>query len=139
MSSDFLYPIISMLTLTFVVWLYMYLTRLQYILAHRINAQDLHRPEELLKVLPEPVNRPANNFKNLCELPIIFYGLMPTAALLNVQSPLFIFFIWGFVVFRVLHSIIHCSYNKVMHRFICYVISSLSLWLAVIIFILGVL
>jgi len=31
-------------------------------------------------------------------------------------------------VFRVLHSLIHCTYNKIVHRFNAYLASSLVLW-----------
>ena len=36
---------------------------------------------------------------------------------------------WVFVALRIVHSVIHCSYNKVMHRFYAYVSSSLVLWI----------
>ena len=35
---------------------------------------------------------------------------------------------WGFVAGRVLHSLIQCSYNKVMHRFAVYVVSTGLVW-----------
>jgi len=39
---------------------------------------------------------------------------------------------WAFVAARVAHSWIHCTYNKVMHRFRAYALSVfalLALWL----------
>jgi hypothetical protein len=35
---------------------------------------------------------------------------------------------WGFVGLRVLHSAIHCSYNRVWHRFYAYLAGGLVLW-----------
>ena len=35
---------------------------------------------------------------------------------------------WIFVALRVLHSAIHCSYNKVMHRFYAYVAGGMVLF-----------
>ena len=35
---------------------------------------------------------------------------------------------WIFVALRVVHSAIHCSYNKVMHRFYAYLLGGLALW-----------
>jgi hypothetical protein len=32
-----------------------------------------------------------------------------------------------FLVFRIIHSVIHCSYNQVMHRFYAYLLASLML------------
>ena len=35
---------------------------------------------------------------------------------------------WAFVGLRVLHSWIHCTYNKVMHRFQAYLAGGVALW-----------
>jgi hypothetical protein len=35
---------------------------------------------------------------------------------------------WIFVLFRVLHSAVHCTFNLVMLRFYLYLISTLALW-----------
>jgi hypothetical protein len=39
-----------------------------------------------------------------------------------------VFAAWWFLAFRVLHSVIHCTYNKVLHRFAAYFVSALALW-----------
>jgi hypothetical protein len=46
---------------------------------------------------------------------------------------------WGFVVLRIVHSLIHCSYNNVNHRFAAYALSCLFLlfmWIRLAAFIL---
>ena len=35
---------------------------------------------------------------------------------------------WAFVALRYLHSYIHCTYNRVKHRFSAYLFSGLALW-----------
>ncbi len=35
---------------------------------------------------------------------------------------------WLFVVFRAAHSVVHCTFNRVMVRFTCYLAASLALW-----------
>jgi len=47
--------------------------------------------------------------------------------LLMIQDDLLVWLAWGFVILRVVHSAIHCSYNRVMHRFFAYLISCLFL------------
>ncbi len=37
-----------------------------------------------------------------------------------------------FVAFRVVDSLIHCSYNKVEHRFAAYILAAVALWAMVI-------
>ena len=46
---------------------------------------------------------------------------------------------WAFVGFRFLHSLIHCTYNDVNHRFTAYLLSCLVLlflWLRIAMFII---
>ncbi len=38
---------------------------------------------------------------------------------------------WCFFVFRVLHSIVHCTFNFIPLRFVLYVISAMALWFMV--------
>ncbi|MFO8023740.1 MAPEG family protein [Thiohalophilus sp.] len=39
---------------------------------------------------------------------------------------------YAFFVFRLLHSVIHCTYNRVLHRFYSYSVASLALWAMII-------
>ena len=32
------------------------------------------------------------------------------------------------VAFRAIHSLVHCTYNRVMHRFSAYLVAALALW-----------
>jgi hypothetical protein len=47
--------------------------------------------------------------------------------LLMIQDDVLVWLAWGFVILRIAHSAIHCSYNRVMHRFTVYLISCLLL------------
>jgi len=38
---------------------------------------------------------------------------------------------WIFVTLRGIHSLVHCTYNRVMHRFVAYLASSLIVWFMV--------
>ena len=46
---------------------------------------------------------------------------------------------WIFLIFRVLHSLIHCSYNDVIHRFAVYIVSCVALWVMVLRVVVGAL
>jgi hypothetical protein len=50
------------------------------------------------------------------------------AAFTGVATGVFLALAWAFVVLRIVHSFIHCTYNRVMHRFTAYLLSSLVLW-----------
>jgi hypothetical protein len=35
---------------------------------------------------------------------------------------------WGFVLFRTMHSAVHCTFNWVMLRFYLYLCASIAVW-----------
>ena len=77
-----------------------------------------------------PAQAPAsNNLKNLFEMPILFYVATMLMVLLLIQDELLVRLAWGYVILRVIHSIVQCSYNRVIHRFTAYFISCLLLLL----------
>jgi hypothetical protein len=59
---------------------------------------------------------------------VLFYLALVVAALTAQVHALTLGLAWAFVVLRVVHSAIHCSYNKVMHRFYAYVAGGLVLF-----------
>ena len=125
-------PLLGMLTLTMVVWVVLFVKRMSYISANKLNAQDMKTPEQMQQIIPDEVAAPGNNLKNLFELPVVFYALCLYLVVAVQVDAIHYYCAWVFLVFRIVHSIIHCSYNKVMHRFAVYVISSIALWVMVV-------
>lgn len=121
-------PLLMMLLLTALVWMYMYILRLGYMFRHKIEPEQLVTPDKKYIVLPEKINFPAYNLSNLFELPVLFYVLCLLVMFMDIQSIAVITFSWIFVIFRVLHSLVHCTYNRVTHRFLAYLIASIALW-----------
>lgn len=126
-------PFFGLMILTILVWVYMYYLRLSYLMRNKVNPQNISTTNELLKIIPSKVNLPAENLGNLFELPIIFYAACIYLYVTNNVDEIYLFLAYSFFVLRVIHSIIHCTYNKVMHRFYSYLGSSVLLWLIVII------
>ncbi|MEO8673425.1 MAG: MAPEG family protein [Tahibacter sp.] len=59
----------------------------------------------------------ADNFRNLFEVPVLFYALV-AMSLATAQVPAWLVFgAWSYVALRIAHSAIHCTYINVMHRF----------------------
>lgn len=121
-------PILVLMILTMGVWLYMYVVRNRYVMRQRINPQLLASPEQLNTMLPEHINRPSNNLKNLCELPVLFYALCLLIQQLALVDTVFVTLAWCFVGLRIAHSLVHCTFNYVLSRFVLYVSASLVLW-----------
>ena len=127
-TSPLVLPMLTLMMLTAVVWVYMYILRLRHVIAHKISAQRLNSPEKIPELLPEEVNRPANNLKNLFELPVIFYGLILLALVTDINTSSLTYLAWGFVGLRIIHSIIQCTNNNVMQRFKVYMLGAICLW-----------
>jgi len=126
-SKAIFLPVCAQVCLTFAVWIWLYVTRLGTMKRKRIHPQvlaDEKRSQELLK----DVVNPSDNFENLFELPVLFYVAALVIFVTGLTDDLYILGAWAFVVFRVLHSLIHCTYNKIVHRFNAYLASSLVLW-----------
>jgi len=122
-------PMLATMALTAVVWLYMYALRIPAMYKAGLEAQTYTTPDTVIEHLPEEVNYPANNFKNLCELPILFYGLCLYLFVSGNSDSIYVIAAWAFFVFRLLHSIVHCTKNVVMLRFKLYAGGAIVLWL----------
>ena len=124
--NPILLPLLAMVFLTFAVWVYLYALRIPEIKRLGIDPDELQDRAESHKLLTVS-GAASNNLKNLFEIPILFYLAAMIAMLLLIQDDLLVRLAWGFVILRVVHSMIHCSYNRVMHRFIAYAASCLFL------------
>ena len=132
MSAELiLQPVMAMMLLTAVVWFVMYAKRIPAMQQARIPTQTWTTPEKVVELLPEAVNYPAYNLKNLFELPVVFYALCVILYVTDSVDTIYVAAAWTFFGFRVLHSLIHCTVNRVMARFLCYLVGSLALWFMV--------
>ena len=79
-------------------------------------------------MLMAEISGPSDNFKNLFETPLLFYIAITVALVLFIQNPLLDSLAWAYVMLRVVHSLVHVSYNHVVHRFMAHFFSTLVLW-----------
>jgi len=120
-------PAFAMVVLTLVVWLRMYTTRIAQMKRERIHPQAVATSAQVAARLTD--SRAADNFRNLFELPVLFYLALVVAAVSGLVNTTTLALAWLFVLLRVVHSVIHCGYNKVMHRFQAYLAGGVVLWL----------
>ena len=119
-------PALAMVVLTFAVWWRMYFSRIGEMRRERIDPQSVASSAQMAARLSD--TRAADNFRNLFELPVLFYLALVVAALTAQVNFVTLALAWTFVALRVAHSWIHCGYNKVMHRFTVYAIGGFVLW-----------
>jgi hypothetical protein len=121
-------PFFAAILLTFAVWVYMYVVRIRFINGSGLTPDELAIPGRLAEVSPASVSNPSDNFKNLFEVPVLFYALALYLFVTNHVDATYVAAAWIFVAFRALHSTVHCTFNKVMLRFWLYAISTLAVW-----------
>ena len=132
-SASLALPMMAMLLVTLVVWVIMFLHRVGYASAHGIDAQKMKTPPDVARLLPDEVSGSGYNFKNLFEMPVLFYVVCLYLTVFGQVTSMMVTCAWAFVALRAVHSFIHCSYNNVLHRFIVYLASSLALWIMVVV------
>jgi len=118
-------PAIAMVALTAVVWLRMLSDRVGEMRARKIHPQQLATPRLVAQKLENLQS--ADNFRNLLEVPVLFYVLCGYLAITKLTSVLLLACAWGYVVLRAYHSYIQLTHNTVMRRFQVYVASCIVL------------
>ena len=121
----------TMVVLVFIVGLRMLQVRMSEMKEKRIHPQATATSLQMAAKLQSV--QPADNFRNLFETPVLFYALMAIAIGAGHTPGWLVAGAWAYVLLRVVHSIIHCTYNTVMHRFAAFGISFLLvvvLWLS---------
>ena len=120
-------PVLALVSWTFVMWLWMYATRIPAMRAANIDVAELSRTGAPL-VLPPKVARVADNYNHLHEQPTIFYALALAAQLAGTADAFSVGLAWTYVMLRVVHSLIQATVNLIMVRFVVFAIGSLVLF-----------
>jgi hypothetical protein len=119
-------PILALITWTFVLWVWMYATRIPAIRRANIDVEALARTGGSLE-LPPKVSRVADNYNHLHEQPTLFYALALAAHLAGTADAVSIGLAWGYVLVRVVHSLIQATVNVIMLRFLVFSVGSVVL------------
>jgi hypothetical protein len=113
-TSQLIGALLALVILTFIVGARLLFTRVQEMRQKRIHPQAASTSIKMAARLENV--QAADNFRNLFEVPVLFYAL-GAVALATHQTPSWLVVgAWTFVALRVVHSFIHCTYNMVMHR-----------------------
>ncbi|MEN9451972.1 MAG: hypothetical protein RLZZ369_1031 [Pseudomonadota bacterium] len=127
-----LYPIFALAWWTSCVLLLIPIARIRAGRRREIVVDDFKYGES--SAVPPHVSIPNRNYMNLLELPVLFY----VAGVLLLVSPCTsltsIYLAWLYVGLRIVHSVIHLTYNKVLHRLAAFAASNavlVALWIDV--------
>lgn len=120
-------PILALVGWTFVLWVWMYATRIPAMQRTEVDVDELSRTGAPL-VLPPEVARVADNYNHLHEQPTVFYAVALAAQLAGVTDGLSLGLAWAYVGLRVVHSLVQATRNVIMVRFGVFAVASLALF-----------
>jgi len=92
-----------------------------------IDPQEAAYPGTWSHRLRPGVRSVADNYNHLHEQPTIFYALMFFAAMTGGADSTALKLAWGYVILRVLHSLVQATINRVIVRFSIFAIATLIL------------
>lgn len=119
--------VVSLAAWTFVIWFWMYATRIPAITRSKMRLDPNAPRGEQMASLPPRVRWKADNYNHLFEQPTLFYAVAITLALLGKDHGLDLYLAWGYVGLRVIHSLVQTLVNKIEVRFGLFALSSLVL------------
>lgn len=126
LSHTILLPPTALAFLTGAVWLKLYVDRIAEMRSRRIHPQQLATQQQATQMLQNV--QAADHFRNLFEVPVLFYALCAFVAITGLSSPILLACAWGYVLLRALHAYIHLTHNNVIRRFQAYVASTIVLY-----------
>lgn len=121
-------PVLALIGWTFVMWVWLYATRIPALKAARVDLVAVSRTGAKLELPPE-VSRVADNYNHLHEQPTIFYALALATQLANAVDVCAVVLAWTYVGLRVVHSLVQATRNVIMIRFVVFAAASLVLLL----------
>jgi len=124
-----LQPVVALAIWTMVMWAWMYATRIPAMNAAQLSDDELSRLNQasLDAALPPQVQWKAYNYNHLHEAPTVFYAIAITLAIVGKGDGLAAQLGWAYVALRVVHSLVQATVNKVVLRFLVFVLSSFVL------------
>ena len=121
---------IALAAWTFLVLLLIPLQRARALAGRRIAIDDFKLGESAQ--VPAEVSVVNRNYMNLLELPVLFYVAGILIYVTGGATPAMLMTAWVYVGLRVLHSLIHLTYNHVIQRMLVFAASNVvlvALWM----------
>lgn len=92
-----------------------------------LNAPTGRRGQDAEAALPYRSNWPAHNYAHLHEQPTLFYAVIGILAITGGATDFDIALAWVYVGFRVIHSVVQSTTNRIALRLPLFLLSALML------------
>ena len=127
--SPILAPVVALVAWSLIVMLWMFATRFPAMSRKGISLRGVvgSRGAQLDGLVDDSAQWKAHNYNHLMEQPTLFYAVAISLALMDFGGSINLWLAWGYVGFRILHSIFQATVNVVRYRFLLFVGASLCL------------
>ena len=128
--SPILAPVVALVAWSLLMMLWLYAVRFPAMRRKGISLKGRvgSKSGALDGVVEDNVQWKAHNYNHLMEQPTLFYAIAITLALMGPVHQVNVWLAWGYVGFRVLHSIIQCTVNIVRYRLLVFALASACLF-----------
>jgi hypothetical protein len=128
MSHNTLFaPLITLVLWTFVMWAWLYATRIPVIRKNNIPLDPAQSKEAFNAQIPPQARWKADNYNHLLEQPTLFYAVTLSLVVLGASGVINTALAWSYVALRIAHSLVQATTNVIMIRFSIFIISSIVL------------
>ena len=131
-AAAILHPMIALVAWTLVVLLLIPQRRFRAGRQRLVSVKDFAFGES--EKVPGEVRIPNRNYMNLLELPVLFYVACLTLFAMARVDAWGVALAWAYVAARIAHSLVHLTYNNVIHRmriFTLSVVILIALWVRI--------
>ena len=128
--SPILLPVVALVAWTLLVMLWMLVSRMAEFRRLGVSFGNIpagSRGADLEGRANPSAQWKSHNYNHLMEQPTIFYAIAITLALMGMGHGMNYWLAWGYVGFRVLHSLVQCTINVVAYRFTLFTLATLCL------------
>ena len=127
MQSPLFAPLIALVLWSFVMWAWLYATRIPAMRKHKV-VFDPHQPQSMFHAqLAAEVRWKADNYNNLMEQPTLFYAVVLTLAIIGEGNAVNVALAWAYVGIRVVHSLVQAMINVIIVRWALFMLGSVVL------------
>jgi len=121
-------PVIALVCWTLAVMIWLGYERVRNINRLRLSPDAGKFARDLNALMPDRAKQVSDNYMHLMEQPTLFYAVCFSLQFLGQgEHPVNIGFAWGYVSIRVLHTLVHSTFNDVRIRFFLFLLSSVFL------------
>jgi hypothetical protein len=129
MDRAILQPVVVLIGWTLIIFTWAVATRLPAMKAAGIDLRTLvgSKGSDADRVLPPAVQWKAHNYNHLLEQPTLFYAVCFLLAVAGPVHPFNVALAWSYVAFRIAHSLVQTTSNRVSIRFLFFVLGTVAL------------